>query len=111
MLEAAAVGVPDPYLGEDLVAFVVLRDGMSCDERKLLSFCENHLGHFKTPTRIHFVEDLPKGPSGKVQRLRLVNEAAKPAVARFVSLAEEFRIPVTDVNGTQNELLATELAH
>ena len=79
VLEAAAVGVPDPYLGEDLVAFVVLRDGMSCDERKLLSFCENHLGHFKTPTRIHFVEDLPKGPSGKVQRLRLLEGEERPA--------------------------------
>jgi amino acid adenylation domain-containing protein len=110
VLEAAAVGVPDPYLGEDLVAFVVLRNGMSSDERNLLSFCETHLGHFKTPTRIHFVEDLPKGPSGKVQRLRLVNESAKPAVARFVSLAGGSRMPATDVNGTQSELLTNEFA-
>ena len=87
VLEAAAVGVPDRYVGEDLVAFVVLRDGLSCDEREMLAFCEERLGHFKTPTRIHFVDDLPKGPSGKVQRLRLVEEAAKPAVARSVSLA------------------------
>ena len=74
VLEAAAVGVPDRYVGEDLVAFAVLRDGMSCDERELLSFCESRLGHFKTPTRIHFVQDLPKGPSGKVQRLKLTGE-------------------------------------
>jgi hypothetical protein len=77
VLEAAAVGIPDRYLGEDVVAFAVLRHGMSCDERELLSFCENRLGHFKTPTRIYFVPDLPKGPSGKVQRLKLVEEASR----------------------------------
>ena len=79
VLEAAAVGVPDRYVGEDLVAFVVLRDGMNCDERDLLSFCECRLGHFKTPTRIHFIKDLPKGPSGKVQRLKLQEKVAQYA--------------------------------
>ncbi len=76
ILEAAAVGIPDRYVGEDVVAFAVLRKGVSCDERELLAFCESRLGPFKTPTRIFFVEDLPKGPSGKVQRLRLVETAA-----------------------------------
>ena len=76
VLEAAAVGVPDRYVGEDIVAFAVLRKGRRCDERELLAFCESRLGQFKTPTRIYFVEDLPKGPSGKVQRLKLVETAA-----------------------------------
>jgi amino acid adenylation domain-containing protein len=73
VLEAAAVGVPDRYFGEDAIAFVVLRQGAVADERELLSFCETRLGHFKTPTRIHFLRELPKGPSGKVQRLRLLD--------------------------------------
>jgi amino acid adenylation domain-containing protein len=73
VLEAAAVGVPDHYLGEDLAAFAVLRAGMEADESEMLAFCESRLGHFKTPTRIHFVADLPKGPSGKVQRLKLLD--------------------------------------
>ena len=81
VLEAAAVGVQDRLLGEDVVAFVVLRAGASCEERDLLSFCEGRLGHFKTPTRIQFVKDLPKGPSGKVQRRRLVEEAAHAQAA------------------------------
>jgi amino acid adenylation domain-containing protein len=81
VLEAAVVGVPDHYVGEDLVAFAVLRTGMEVDEREMLGFCESRLGHFKTPTRIHFVEDLPKGPSGKVQRLRLLDQAAQLALA------------------------------
>ena len=76
VLEAAAVGVPDRYVGEDVVAFAVLRDGMSCLKESCSAFCESRLGHFKTPTRIHFVRDLPKGPSGKVQRLKLQEEAA-----------------------------------
>ncbi len=78
VLVAAAIGVPDRHLGEDLVAFVVLRAGIAVDENILLTFCERRLGHFKTPTRIHFAPDLPKGPSGKVQRLRLLEEATKP---------------------------------
>ncbi len=72
VLEAAAVGVPDRYVGEEVVAFAVLREKAECSEDELLAFCESRLGHFKTPARIHFVRDLPKGPSGKVQRLKLL---------------------------------------
>lgn len=81
VLEAAAVGVADRYVGEDVVAFVVLRAAASCDERELLRFCESRLGSFKTPAHIYFVKELPKGPSGKVQRLRLVDEAGRPVLA------------------------------
>jgi amino acid adenylation domain-containing protein len=86
VLEAAAVGIPDHYLGEDLVAFVVLRAGAAPDESELLSYCEQRLGQFKTPTRIYFTSDLPKGPSGKVQRLRL-REDASPTGLSAVSQA------------------------
>jgi amino acid adenylation domain-containing protein len=97
VLEAAAVGVPDHHLGEDLVAFVVLRADIAVDERELLTFCESRLGHFKTPTRVHFVEDLPKGPSGKVQRLRLLEEATKPGKNGSASALNGFG--VTGDNG------------
>ena len=108
VLEAAAVGVPDRYLGEDLVAFAVVRNGMCCDEGELLSFCQDHLGHFKTPTRIHFVQDLPKGPSGKVQRLRLAEEAERRTVAGSASLAGSSQKCETDGYGEQNVLSATD---
>jgi amino acid adenylation domain-containing protein len=81
VLEAAAVGVPDRYFGEDVVAFAVVRPEAAADERELLAFCETRLGHFKTPTRIHFLKELPKGPSGKVQRLRLLDPAVLSLVA------------------------------
>ncbi|MGD0907207.1 MAG: amino acid adenylation domain-containing protein [Candidatus Acidiferrales bacterium] len=104
VLEAAAVGVPDRYLGEDIVAFVVLRSGIICDERELLAGCEGRLGHFKTPTQIHFVNDLPKGPSGKVQRLRLKDAAAQLATDRPALSGSEFGIAGGNGHAPQNGL-------
>jgi amino acid adenylation domain-containing protein len=109
VLEAAAVGVPDRYVGEDLVAFAVLRDGAQCQEKDLLFFCESHLGHFKTPTRIYFVPDLPKGPSGKIQRLRLVEEATKPTVAKSISLVSGQGTAPANGHGTPNNGHANSL--
>ena len=71
VLEAAAVGVPHDNYGQDVVACVRLRDGYSATEHELQQFCEERVGRFKTPTTIHFMDDLPKGPSGKIQRLKL----------------------------------------
>lgn len=71
VLEAAAVGVPDPLYGQEIEAAVVPRPGAALDAAELLRFCERELGRFKTPRAIRVVAELPKGPSGKVQRLRL----------------------------------------
>jgi acyl-CoA synthetase (AMP-forming)/AMP-acid ligase II len=105
VLEAAAVGVPDRHVGEDVVAFAILRSGMRCDERELLRFCETRLGPFKTPTRIHFVPDLPKGPSGKIQRLRLVTEAQRLAL---VTPASETVPSAPTADAENNPLFANE---
>ena len=104
VLEAAAVGIPNRYLGEDLVAFVVLRAGEVIEEHELLSFCEKRLGHFKTPTWIRFAKDLPKGPSGKVQRLKLldaaVSAAASPGAANGASPAHAGHLPSGTIEQT-----------
>lgn len=71
VLEAAAVGVPDPDYGQEILACVVLKPGERCDEDELREFCLKELGKYKVPKRICFIDELPKGPSGKVQRLRL----------------------------------------
>ncbi|MBW7900742.1 MAG: AMP-binding protein [Rhodocyclaceae bacterium] len=73
VLEAAAVGVPDANYGQEILAGVVLRPGADCDEAALRAFCRERLGAFKTPRYLHFLPELPKGPSGKVQRLRLLD--------------------------------------
>jgi len=75
VLEAAAVGVPDPDYGQEIFAFVVLKPGRQCSEAELREFCLNDLGKYKTPKRIRLLDELPKGPSGKVQRLKLASAA------------------------------------
>ena len=71
ILEAAAVGVDDDNYGQEVVACVVLRDGYSCSEDELKTFCVAGVGKYKAPKIIYFFDDLPKGPSGKILRLKL----------------------------------------
>ena len=73
VLDAAAVGIPDAHYGQEIMACVVLRDGAVCSEDELRAFCIEHLGRYKTPKRLRFVAELPRGPSGKVQRLKLLD--------------------------------------
>ncbi len=73
VLDAAAVGIPDKHYGQEIMACVVLREGMTVDEPALRAFCEQHLGRYKTPKVLRFVAELPRGPSGKVQRLKLLD--------------------------------------
>lgn len=72
VLDAAAVGVPDKHYGQEVMACVILREGASSTEEELRAFCVEKLGAFKAPKAIRLVAELPRGPSGKVQRLKLV---------------------------------------
>jgi acyl-CoA synthetase (AMP-forming)/AMP-acid ligase II len=81
VLEAAAVGIPDDEYGQEILACVVLKDGAVCDEAELRAHCLAQLGHYKTPKAFRFLAELPKGPSGKVQRLKLA-EGAPSRVSR-----------------------------
>jgi long-chain acyl-CoA synthetase len=72
VLDAAAVGIPDPHYGQEIMACVVLREGAHCSADELRAFCVDRLGRYKTPKRLRFVAELPRGPSGKVQRLKLL---------------------------------------
>ncbi len=73
VLEAAAVGIPDKNYGQDILAAVVLKPGAAADEAALREHCIAQLGRYKTPGVFRFVDELPKGPSGKVQRLKLLD--------------------------------------
>jgi long-chain acyl-CoA synthetase len=76
VLEAAAVGIPDRNYGQEILACVVLKPGTACTESELREHCLATLGRYKTPKEFRFLTELPKGPSGKVQRLKLVAPAS-----------------------------------
>jgi acyl-CoA synthetase (AMP-forming)/AMP-acid ligase II len=71
ILEAAAFAVPCDDYGERVEACVCLKEKVSVELADLKSHCENQIGKYKSPDKIHILADLPKGPSGKVQRLKL----------------------------------------
>ncbi len=68
---AAVLGVADELYGEEVAAFVVLKDGTNATESDLIEFCKKHLADYKCPKTIHFVEDIPKGPTGKLLKREL----------------------------------------
>ncbi|MGH6611397.1 MAG: AMP-binding protein, partial [Burkholderiaceae bacterium] len=81
VLDAAVVGIPDRHYGQDIMACVIVREGKRCSEQELRDFCSRELGRYKTPKLIRFVDDLPRGPSGKVQRLKLAELAPLTSAA------------------------------
>ncbi|WLD95437.1 AMP-binding protein [Alkalihalobacillus sp. AL-G] len=77
VMEATVIGVPDPYRGETVKAFVVLKDGAICEEEELDAHCRKHLASFKVPRIYEFRKELPKTMVGKVLRRVLVEEEKK----------------------------------
>ena len=71
ILEAAAFAVPCKDYGERVEACIRFKEKQSADLTEIKSHCEEYVGKFKSPDTIHVLDDLPKGPSGKVQRLKL----------------------------------------
>ena len=69
--EVAVVGMPDEKWGETPHAFVVLRSGGAVDTSTLSEYVRSQLAHFKCPTAYHFVNELPKTATGKVQKFVL----------------------------------------
>jgi fatty-acyl-CoA synthase len=69
VLEVAVVGVPDPRWGEVPRAFVVVRAGApAIDEPALIAWVRDRLAHYKAPKSVVFVDELPKGGTGKIQK-------------------------------------------
>ena len=69
--QAVAFAMPHETLGEDVAAAIVVREGARVEEREIRDFAASQLAPFKVPRTLVFVEDIPKGATGKVQRARL----------------------------------------
>lgn len=74
VIEAAAFARPCPQYGERVEAAVAVVEGSTLSETDLIARCFDRLGAFKSPERVHFLKELPKGPSGKIQRLKLAEQ-------------------------------------
>jgi fatty-acyl-CoA synthase len=80
--EAQVVGIPCPYYGEEVVAFVRLKAGHTASSLELKRFCRAHIALIKVPARFFFVEQFPRTVNGKVQKFKLREKAT-------ILLAEE----------------------
>jgi long-chain acyl-CoA synthetase len=65
------VGIPDPYRGETVKAFVVLKPGETLTEEEVIKFCAEKLAKYKIPKKVEFINTLPKSGVGKILRKEL----------------------------------------
>ena len=75
--QVAVFGVPDPFYGEEVMAWVQLRAGLTASEEELKAFCQGQIAHFKIPRYIRFVEEFPTTVTGKLQKFRMREMAAE----------------------------------
>ena len=114
--QCVAVSIPDAQLGEDILLVVVRRDGAAVDDSELQRFAALHLSDFKVPRRVAFVDRIPTGPTGKVQRVGMADrigfvpnsvkvptinpsssDAATTAVARIMASVLDVELIDSDV--------------
>jgi fatty-acyl-CoA synthase len=69
--QAAVVGVPDPKFGEELCAWIQLKDGCNVSFDEIRHFCRRELAHFKVPKYFKFVSEFPQTVTGKIQKFKL----------------------------------------
>lgn len=71
VVESAVVGVPHPNTGEAVKAYIVATSGSDLDEEQVIEHCENHLARYKCPSKVLFVDELPRNVAGKLLRRAL----------------------------------------
>jgi acyl-CoA synthetase (AMP-forming)/AMP-acid ligase II len=112
ILESVTFAVPHPTLGEDVVSAVVPRSGASLSEQSVREFAFSRLAEVKIPSRVLLLPQLPKGPTGKIQRIgmagrlagHLATEYVAPSGTAETALSEVWRdvIRIDRVGATDN---------
>ncbi|OQX57321.1 hypothetical protein B5M50_05960 [candidate division KSB1 bacterium 4484_219] len=69
--EVAVIGVPDSIQGEEVKAYVVLKDGKRASKDEIINYCQEHMALYKCPKYVVFLRQLPKSPAGRVLKRRL----------------------------------------
>lgn len=75
---AATIGIPDALYGEEVAAFIVLKDGAKATEVELMTHCLSQLADYKCPKSVRIVKDIPKGPTGKLLKRELARTFSIP---------------------------------
>jgi acyl-CoA synthetase (AMP-forming)/AMP-acid ligase II/acetyltransferase-like isoleucine patch superfamily enzyme/acyl carrier protein len=98
--QAVAFALPHQTLGEDVAAAVVLRSGALAQEHELVQFAAQRLADFKIPRQLLIVNDIPKGPTGKLQRIGLAQllgpQLAARRQANFVPAGDAVQLKIID---------------
>lgn len=71
VFECAVIGVPHDKWGETPKALIVLREGQNVSEKEIIDFCRERMAHFKCPTSVEFIAELPRTATGKLQKFKL----------------------------------------
>ena len=72
--QAVTFAMPHDKLGEEVAVAIVLREGIESTEQAIRAFAVEHLANFKVPRKVLFLDKLPKGPTGKIQRMGLAKK-------------------------------------
>lgn len=85
VVEAVAFAWPHPMLGETVAAAIVVREGWQVKEREVLRVAAQRLSRRKLPGRVFFVTEIPRGPTGKLQRIGMAERLGATAAALVIA--------------------------
>ncbi|HIH42935.1 TPA: long-chain fatty acid--CoA ligase [Candidatus Woesearchaeota archaeon] len=72
VVDAATIGIPDPIYGEEIKTYIVKKSKVIVSEAELIIYAQKFFSEFRSPKYIEFVDEIPKGPSGKLLRRELL---------------------------------------
>lgn len=103
--QAVAFAIPHPTLGEDLAAAVVLKEDAAVEQKEIREYAFEHLADFKVPSQILIVDEIPKGATGKLQRIGLYEKLELEIRCEFVPPRNEVEVAIAMI---WNEVLGNE---